>query len=130
VLLLFYRYAEPASAAVDNSSGGGAPNGQSALPQKVPGTTYKTHLHALWRLLSDAEPELLANGGGIKGGGGEKGGARGHLTGAASTSSGGGAAEAEGHGGEGADKLSEASRRALLGGVFTAQQFLDSAFSS
>jgi len=26
--------------------------------------------------------------------------------------------------------LSEASRRALLGGVFTAQQFLDSAFSS
>jgi len=65
VLLLFYRYAEPASAAVDNSSGGGAPNGQSALPQKVPGTTYKTHLHALWRLLSDAEPELLANGGGI-----------------------------------------------------------------
>lgn len=78
------------------------------------GAAYKQHLHALWRLLSDATP-ALANGVGHDEEGARQAGSSGDKK----------------EGGKGSSSgMGEALRRALLGGVFSARQFLESAFAS
>mmetsp|Transcript_23797 Transcript_23797/g.65418 ORF Transcript_23797/g.65418 Transcript_23797/m.65418 type:complete len:147 (-) Transcript_23797:106-546(-) len=77
----------------------------SETHQRALGVAYKSHLHVLWKLLSDATP--------------------------ASTSKKGTTAPGSHYadGDSGAGSIGEQSRRALLEGVFTTKQLLDSIFT-